>query len=134
MTTQTSNAVTTALLATTMQAVNREYQEQATTAGCGGRCHGRGVPQITALFLACSNLDAEAVAGANPGAADTSLCCRGASAEKAVRLALLDMDEAGCSARYIAREKTKARAILVLLRLAGAPALRCRHALAPGVD
>lgn len=137
MTTQENNAVTAALQAATMQAVNRTYQERATPAGCTGRMHavcGQEVPQLTALTLACYSLDAEAVAGTHPAAVDTSLCACGASGARAVFMALYDVQEAALSARYVAREKKKARAILALLRSAGAPTLRCRHTLAPGVD
>lgn len=83
---------------------------------------------LTDLVLFCYALDPVKVSRLNLRrlSVDCTLCARGASGEKAVNLALLDMAEARFSARKLQAAEGRARKVLAILESAGAPKRLCK--------
>lgn len=94
-----------------------------------GCCVKRAAATQTEVVAICYQLDsskaAQAVLRCRAREGDFSLCFSGASAEKAVRLGLEDLKEAGISGRQLALRISSAAIIVEVLRASGAPKLAC---------
>ncbi len=92
---------------------------------CRAVCADRG---LSFLVQACYQLCPKAVAlrlETGDKVDDRCLCARGASAEKAVRMALQDQREAGLSKRRLMKAERRAAKIKALLDRYEAPRMLC---------